>query len=370
MAIPFLTPDLPAWDVVKGELEQTYKAGRFHPGPFVDRFERAVEQALEVKHAVMVSTASDGLILLAAWARDTFGLCRGRNRQFVIGPDFTFRATPQAAWWAGLEYVPTDVGSDANLDPMALDRCIRAERGAYPAAIFAVHCFGKACEGIDAVAEDAAAPVFYDAAHALGARTESGKRVGSAGKAECFSLNITKTVPSCGEGGVITTNDDHLSEWLIKARWHGDTPGSLDWLTPGMNAKPTEWQAIVAYHALQNMDTVIAQRAALAREYTRRLPCGFVPLQFVGPKAVHAYKDYAVLAESMDVRVGACIRLDRAEIGYKRYFHPLVSGMDAVAGRYTAGRTAKDISERVICLPMSSRLSVEQQDAVLAALGG
>lgn len=366
--IPFLTPDLPPWEVVRDELEQTYKEGRFHPGPFVERFERAVEAKLGVRHAIMVSTASDGLILLAAFAKETFSLCKHENRSYTIGPDFTFRATPQAAWWAGLDYIPTDVGMDGNLSPEALDKCVRAGRGNLPAVVFGVHCFGQPCQA-DEIRHVAGqgTMIFYDAAHALGARYRSGAYVGGAGTAECFSLNITKAVPSCGEGGVITTNDDQLAQWLVKARWHGDKVGSLDWVTPGMNAKPTEWQAIVAFHAFQRMDEVIAARNHIAGYYRVNLPRDFTPLQQPTPH-LHGYKDYAVLASTTEVRVQACQRLEAVGIGYKRYFSPLVSQMRSQERHWETGQRAMDIANRIICLPMSTRVTPEHQDVILSAL--
>lgn len=368
MTVPFLRPDLPIWDTVKDELEEVYRAGAFHPGKYVERFEREVERVVGTKHAVMVSTASDGLILLMCYAREN-----NPARRVVFGPDFTFRATPQAAVWAGLKYNPVDVGLDGNLYPEFL-RC--AMRNTNGAAVLGVHVFGLPCDReIERVALDRATPVFYDAAHALGAKYADGTPVGRGGLAECFSLNITKSVPSCGEGGVITTNDPHLYNWLRKARWHGDIPGSLDWVTPGMNAKPSEWQGVVAYHSMMRADGVLAWRNVVAKRYEHALfngpQTGLLPLQsrIFGTGGLHSYKDYAVIACDETRRIEVCRKLDEERIGYKRYFSVPVSMMAWNADEnYYTGSNTKALAERVICLPIYGRMTEDEQAHVIDAL--
>jgi dTDP-4-amino-4,6-dideoxygalactose transaminase len=62
--------------------------------------------------------------------------------------------------------------------------------------------------------------VIEDCAQAIGAKY-SDQKVGSFGKAGCFSLHPLKTLNAVGDGGVITTDDEELARTLLKARNHG-----------------------------------------------------------------------------------------------------------------------------------------------------
>src|SRR2546425_595171 len=78
-------------------------------------------------------------------------------------------------------------------------------------AVMPVHMFGKPCDvhAIEVIVAAAGrrrgrpVPVLYDAAHALGASV-NGRRVGSYGEAEVFSLSVTKVLLG-GEGGMVAT---------------------------------------------------------------------------------------------------------------------------------------------------------------------
>ena len=46
--------------------------------------------------------------------------------------------------------------------------------------------------------------------------------MGGLSRATCFSFYATKNLP-IGEGGMITTGDEELADWLRTARMHGMT---------------------------------------------------------------------------------------------------------------------------------------------------
>ena len=362
--VPFLRPDLPPWSEVVEELRASYEAGRFHPWQHVARAEEAFAHALGVRHALLLSTASDGLILLMALLRE------GRPRAvrpFVAVPAFTFRATPQAVAWAGCDMIVVDCDGSGNMDPEAL----RSARLRYPIdAVLAVHVFGLPCDhaGLQE-AVGANVPIYYDAAHAMGAEVMH-SRVAGFGRASVYSLNITKTVPSCGEGGLFCTDDDALADQMRQARWHGDVPGSLDWTLPGMNAKPTEWQGIVAYHALHHMPEVIARRRDAVARYVAALGgvADCLPLQTEPPGTLSAWKDFAVRLPSPDHRARVEAALHRAGVEFKRYFHPITSKMRAFNGIVASDAVAQALADTVLCLPIYSRIAPDQQAIVVDAI--
>ena len=62
--------------------------------------------------------------------------------------------------------------------------------------------------------------VVEDGAQALGAEYD-GRKVGSFGMAGCFSLYPFKMLGAFGDGGIVTTNDEHLARQIAVLRDYG-----------------------------------------------------------------------------------------------------------------------------------------------------
>jgi len=90
-------------------------------------------------------------------------------------------------------------------------------------AILAVHLHGLPCDmtALRAVADRHGLALIEDAAQAQAA-TFRGTRAGALGDVACFSLNVTKNLPTCGEGGLITTDRTDVAERLVLHRQFGE----------------------------------------------------------------------------------------------------------------------------------------------------
>jgi dTDP-4-amino-4,6-dideoxygalactose transaminase len=91
-------------------------------------------------------------------------------------------------------------------------------------AIAVTHLYGSVCDmdGINAVAKRHGLYVVEDSAHQHGTMFK-GKKTGALGDAASFSLQNSKPF-TCGEGGVITTDDDARAERLDALRNCGRRP--------------------------------------------------------------------------------------------------------------------------------------------------
>ncbi len=127
----------------------------------------------------------------------------------VIVPALTFVATATAAVLVNAVPVMVDVDPlTYNISPEAIDAAITPRTR----AIIPVHNGGYPAD-MDAIMEIADRHglwVIEDCAHAHGSQWR-GKGVGSIGHLGTFSFQIGKTL-TCGEGGMVLTNDETLAE--------------------------------------------------------------------------------------------------------------------------------------------------------------
>jgi dTDP-4-amino-4,6-dideoxygalactose transaminase len=106
-----------------------------------------------------------------------------------------------------------------NLDPAGIEQAITPRTR----AVLVVHLHGLPADmdEILAVAGRGGLWVIEDAAQAHGA-TYKGRQVGSIGMVNAFSLNVSKNLPTCGEGGLVTTDDAALHERVVMMRQFGE----------------------------------------------------------------------------------------------------------------------------------------------------
>ncbi|MBN1589319.1 MAG: DegT/DnrJ/EryC1/StrS family aminotransferase, partial [Pirellulales bacterium] len=211
--MPVRTKPFPAWPEVGPAEEQrvldalrTGNWGKFQ-GDEVRQFEESFGEYHGARHAFGVVNGTVAL-RLALWAG---GVGPGDE---VIVPPYTFVATASAVLELGAIPVFADLELETfNIDPAAIEAVVTPRTR----AIVPVHLGGLPCQmdAIMAIAQCHRLLVVEDACHAHGARYK-GRSVGSLGHAACFSFQSSKNV-TCGEGGMILTNDDSLAEccWSI-----------------------------------------------------------------------------------------------------------------------------------------------------------
>lgn len=179
----------------------------------------------------------------------------------VITQCFTFVATWEAILDIGAIPVFAEVDETLNMDPADLARKITAKTK----AIIPVHMMGGAAriEEIVALADKHNIPVIEDTAQAAGARLH-GKGLGTFGKLGTFSFDAVKTM-TCGEGGMIITDDEALwrtmSEYHDHGHDHVQNPGGRGGEGRsfiGFNYRMMELQGAIGLAQLAKLDAMIA----------------------------------------------------------------------------------------------------------------
>lgn len=197
---------------IKEELLDAFRAvmdhAQFILGDEVATFERRFVELCGVRYAVGVNSGTDALIL----ALKALGI--GPGDEVITVPN-SFVSTTGAIALLGARPIFVDVREDYNIDPTQIERAVTTKTK----AIVPVHMTGRPAdmEPVLEVARGYRLHVVEDCAQAVLAEYR-GRRVGSFGTLGCFSLHPLKTLNACGDGGVLTTNDQSLYEKILMLR--------------------------------------------------------------------------------------------------------------------------------------------------------
>lgn len=187
----------------------------FVMGPEVDALERELAAALDVPHAIGVSSGTDALLV----AMMALGIGPGDE---VITPTFSFFATAGCVSRLGARPVFVDINPVTfTIDPAAFAGAITPRTK----AVIPVHLYGLVANmsEISAAATRAGVTVIEDAAQAIGARRD-GRQAGTFGQIGCFSFFPSKNLGAFGDGGLVVTADGALAAEIRLLRNHGAEP--------------------------------------------------------------------------------------------------------------------------------------------------
>ncbi len=355
----FVHPKPPPLERLKDRLVPMLESGRLtNYGPYVQAFESAIAHRLGVEHCVALANATLGLILVP-WTWKLAGE--------VIVQSFTFSATVHAVVWAGLTPVLVDIDPQTlTISPEAVEAAISPKTK----AILAVCLFGTApdLDALEEIASRHGLRLLCDTAQGFGS-AYGGRWLGSFGDAEVLSFHAAKVLPA-GEGGAVTTDDGSLAHRLRLACNFGN-PGSGDCEVIGMNAKMSEWSALLGLAGLETLEHDLAYRRSLWEAYRDRL--GRIPgivLPSLPSGRITNGQNCAILVDTE--RFGLTRdELDRvlaAEgIECKRYFDPPIHRMRAYQGvrmRVEPLPVTERVASMVLCLPLHPHLALADVETV------
>ncbi|MDO5295221.1 MAG: DegT/DnrJ/EryC1/StrS family aminotransferase [bacterium] len=361
--LPFTQPTLPAWEEICPELEGMYRSGWLTKGPCLRRFEDSVAEYLGVSQAVAVSSCTSGLIL----ALQSLQLPPGGE---VIVPSFSFMATFHALYWNNLAPVFVDVEPDTfTVDAEQVRRAINPKT----VGIMAASTFGNppAWERLLEVGKSAGVPVFSDSAHGMGTLYHDHK-LGGHGVFEVFSLSPTKLLVA-GEGGIVATSDSRIADWVKAGRDYGN-PGDYDCPHVGLNGRMSEFHAVLGWAALKHLDEYAEHRNSIAQAYKERLSAyPGLSFQKIREEARPSYKDFAVLVNEEEFGINRDVlakALSAEGVPTRAYFSPAGHKLTPYKQCRCLDLTHTErISSQVICLPISSHMSLQTVDKVCKAVG-
>lgn len=309
----------------------------------VGSLEEALKNYHETDFCVLFST---GFWALVAAAR----IKQKQEGSEVIMPSFTYRRLADVAFWAGLTPVFVDV------DPVSLAISPKAVRNAVSsetALILAVHPIVGCCdiEKIMEISETSNVPVIFDAVESVH-ETHGGKRIGSFGPGEVFSLHTSKLLNGM-EGGYVCTNDREFSDKLGLYK-DGALEGSLP-----LRIDPVH--ALFALQSLEEIDQNVRHNKIIFDAYDAQL-ADFPQLKLLRFEEAEqcAYKN--IVAEVVDdarfTRDALVVYLNKNGImARSHYSPPLHDKNHSFATREKGLVVTNEMKSKFINLPCGQRVS-------------
>lgn len=288
-------------------------------GPNIIEFEKAFAAYVGSKFSVAVSNGTAALHLCTL-AMDV------KEGDKVITTPITFAASANCVRYCGGEVVFSDIDSDTYLlDIEKVKELLEnSPKGTYKGLI-PVDFAGRAVdlEAYRKLADQHGLWIIEDACHAPGGYfVDSNSVTQNCGNSNFADLSIFSFHPvkhiACGEGGMITTNDEVLYKKLLNLRSHGISKNESDYINSvdfangtanknniypawymemqnlGFNYRLTDFQAALGISQLQRASEGIERRREIAYFYNK----AFIEKPFIkGQSGIvdgHAYHLYVL----------------------------------------------------------------------------
>ena len=226
-------------------------------GPFVKKFESEFAEYIGRKHSISVSSGTAALEV----AIKALNLEKGSE---VILPTMTIISCAQAITNAGLIPVPIDCSLD---DYNILVDKIEEKITSNTKAIMVVHIYGitSMMDEVLEIVKKYDLKLIEDAAEVHG-QEYKGKKCGSFGDISIFSFYPNKQITT-GEGGMILTDDDELSEKCKSFKNLCFTRNRFVHEEIGFNYRLSNLQAAVGLAQLERIDDIIDKKRWIGETY-------------------------------------------------------------------------------------------------------
>ena len=226
-------------------------------GESVAKFEEEFARYIGTKYAISVNSGNAALHLSLI----SLNIEKGSK---VITSTNSFIASANCILMTGAKPILCDINyDDGNMDIKSTNE--------KPDAIIPVHIYGNPCDldSIKEVSETHKAPIIEDACQAHGAIYDQ-KKVGSIGNVGCFSFYPTKNMSVCGDGGMVTTNNEEIKNKIESLRDNGRTTRT-EYDKLGFTMRLNTVSAAIGRIQLHTLDEKNKRRRELASMYKKFL---------------------------------------------------------------------------------------------------
>lgn len=340
---PFLPPQKEYHKYLKGIWRRNWLTNN---GPLVNELELSLKNYLGIEHLLFVTNGTIALQMALKALNIT---------KEVITTPFSYVATTSSIVWEGCRPIFVDIEPFTfNIDPSKIKSAITNNTQ----AILATHCFGNPCnvEAIQDIADEHNLKVIYDGAHCFGT-TYQERSIFEWGDISTVSFHATKLYHTI-EGGAVFTKDPEILKKMVLLRNFGhDGPEKFNGI--GINGKNSEFHAAMGLCNLNYIDKILDSRKEQSKIYDNLLGNLRVKRQLIVDMVGYNHAYYPILFETEKIALSSKAELEKFEIYPRRYFYPSLTNLDYVESEEM--RNSNDIAKRILCLPLYTGLSKEEQ---------
>jgi len=339
-------------------LDSTWISGT---GKFVTTFEEEFAKKIGTNHAITVSNGTVALHL-ALLVLDI------KENDEVIVPTFTYIASVNAIKYCNA----SPVFIDSLADTWQLDQeDFRKKITSKTKAIIVPHLYGMACEmnEICKIAKEHNIKIVEDTAEAFGT-TYHDKYTGTFGNIATFSFFGNKTI-TCGEGGMVTTDDEVLAERVRNLKSQGLAKhGEYFHDVIGYNYRMTNITAAIGLAQLERADFIIEKKRQLAKNYHKEFlkqNCDVIFHEDKSGKIFHTYWMCSILFKDAKTREIARTKMKEVGIETRPVFVP-AHLMPIYSGKEGDFKVAENLAKRGINLPSWPELTLEDVKFIVSTI--
>tara|TARA_R110000824_G_scaffold14221_4_gene60727 strand:+ start:775 stop:1962 length:1188 start_codon:yes stop_codon:yes gene_type:complete len=281
--------------------------GASETGAFTERLENKFANIHKQKYGIGCNSGTSTLHA----ALEAFGVGSGDE---VIIPALTVAMCGYAVTHANATPVYVDVCEDTfTIDPEDIKRKITSKTK----AIMVVHLYGLMCdmEAIEKIAKDHSLYILEDCAQCFLAHDHRGKIAGTIGDVGSWSFENSKHL-SCGDGGIVTTDNPILAEFMRqyagvgfknitadsgKVRISRDKFQDPNWKRHNIlayNYRLPEICAAVALAQVEKIDELCSKRRSMGNGYLQiinKLDFDILIPQHIPDGYINSYYSFAVI---------------------------------------------------------------------------
>lgn len=291
MKVPFV--DLTAqYKSIQQELDaevaNVMASGHYIKHKYVDNFEKAFAQKLNIASCIGVGNGTDALLL----SLKALGIKPGDE---VLTPALSWISTAEVISQLGAKPVFIDVDPDYfTIDLVKAKQAVNAKTR----AIIAVHLYGQPCDlhALRDFCETHQLFLIEDCAQAhFSAFDES--MTGTIGDLAAFSFYPTKNMGAMGDAGCVVSNNQILAGKVRRLANHGGLTKN-EHLFEGMNSRMDELQAAILSVKLKYIDQWNSSRIKNAELYLAELSLvNEIQLPKQRTSAKHTYHQFVISAQ-------------------------------------------------------------------------
>ena len=342
---------------IQKRIDRVLEHGQYIMGPEVKELEERLKIYTSVKHCITVASGTEALLISLM----ALGIRPGDE---VITTPFTFVATAEVIALLGGKPVFVDIESDTcNINAALIEAVITPRTK----AIIPVSLYGQPADmdEINAIAKrNGNIPVIEDAAQSFGAEYKE-KKSCNLSTVGCTSFFPSKPLGCYGDGGAIFTNNDTIAQACREIRIHGQSQRYVH-TRIGVGGRMDTIQCAIVLAKLERFEWEVEQRTHIGQRYNKRLDEKGIQRIRQKKDRTSVFGQYTIQRDDREILIE---RLKGAGIPTAVHY-PVPLNQQPAYQSIAVGDTpvAKEISERVMSLPMHPYLTIKDQQKIISLL--